>query len=107
MQNENMIEPQNPQCVQTSVSGSGFFEINKYYRKKNSRDIDCIYYFKCEELINSTDAFGIELVITPGKKLFHIHCSAHFIFSEWEEISNDEFKENTENYINQVSVRFR
>ena len=28
MRNENMIEPQDPQCVQTSVSGSLFSEMN-------------------------------------------------------------------------------
>ena len=30
MRNENMIEPQNPQCVQTSVSGSVFLTENRF-----------------------------------------------------------------------------
>jgi hypothetical protein len=86
-----------------------FFETNKYYRKKRqeeSLDVDCDYYFKCEKIINETDAFGIELVITPGKNLFHIHCSAHFDFSGWEEISQEEFIDRTIKYSSQIAERF-
>ena len=90
-----------------NVSGSGFFQANKYYRKKiQDVDIDCDYYFKCEKVINEIDAFGIELVITPGKSLFHIHCSAHFVFSVWDEISKSEFVENTIKYTSQIAERF-
>ena len=36
MRNENMIEPQNPQCVQTSVSGSSL--VKKFRRGKKFQE---------------------------------------------------------------------
>ena len=44
MRNENMIEPLNPQCVQTSVSGSGFK--GKVHKKAHSKEITYYYFTK-------------------------------------------------------------
>ena len=104
---------ENEQLRQTPVSGSVFFKPNRYYKKKIAEEripLDCQHYFKCEQIVNpervSKDAFGIELVITPGKGMFHIHCTAKYIFSEYEEISKDEFLKATLSYTNQVALRF-
>ena len=106
MRNKNMIEPLNPQCVQTSVSGSVFFETGKYYHKiwVNGDDHR---YFKCDRIVNPNhvhkDAFGTGLYISPGTSCAQIYLSDYQCkFEGWEEISKEEFILKTKDYVSRA-----
>ena len=53
MQNKNMIEPQNPQCVQTSVSGSVLSAETRYYLFENNSTNDTEINFISQILLFS------------------------------------------------------
>ena len=53
MRNENMIEPQNPQCVQTSVSGSVLSTETRYYLFENNSTNDTEINFISQILLFS------------------------------------------------------
>lgn len=53
MRNENMIEPQKPQCVQTSVSGSVLSTETRYYLFENNSTNDTEINFISQILLFS------------------------------------------------------
>lgn len=92
-------------CTINSVSCSVFFAEDKYYHKHESWDKG-EYFFKCENLHKGTDAFGMELYISPGKEMYRITDTAQFIYEGWEEITREDFIEKTKKYVSRAVESF-